>query len=58
MAGGGRKLVGKVVVLGFSGLLLVAYTVRSHAPIEVALAIVAGSAVAFGLYLIAPSGRP
>ena len=52
-----RRLVERVGLL-LSGLLFVAYAVRHHASIGGTLAIVAGSAVAFGVYLIAPSRRP
>ena len=51
-----RRLIEKVGLL-LSGLLFVAYAVWHHASIDAALAIVAGSVVAFGVYLIAPSRR-
>ena len=52
-----RRLVEKVGLV-LSGLLFVAYAVRHDASVDGILAIVAGSAVAFGVYLIAPRRRP
>lgn len=57
MTHGGRSLVGRLVLV-LSGVVLLGYATWRHASFDVVVGVVAGSVVAFLIYLIGPTRRP